>query len=208
MIISKHSHSCLLIKEANQTILIDPGNYTYEDKALDISSLEGLDYILITHEHPDHMYIPFMKELVEKFPDVKIISNESAVKVLKEANIEALMESSSDITISPTPHERVFGVVPPENIQFSLFNKLTHPGDSLHFLLNTPILALPLQAPWCSLTEAVEYAMSVKPKIVIPIHDWHWNESAREAFYARLTKYFGENGIEFNPLRRGEEFAV
>jgi glyoxylase-like metal-dependent hydrolase (beta-lactamase superfamily II) len=140
MIISKHSHSCLLIKEANQTILIDPGNYTYEDKALDISSLEGLDYILITHEHPDHMYIPFMKELVEKFPDVKIISNESAVKVLKEANIEALMESSSDITISPTPHERVFGVVPPENIQFSLFNKLTHPGDSLHFLLNTPIL--------------------------------------------------------------------
>jgi len=208
MIITKHSHSCLLIKEANQTILIDPGNYTYEEKALDINSLEKLDYILITHEHPDHMYIPFIKELIEKFPDLKIITNASAVNVLKEAHIEASMEGSHEIQISPTPHERVFGVVPPENIQFSLFEKLTHPGDSLHFTLSTPILALPLQAPWCSLTEAVEYAVSQKPKVVIPIHDWHWNEKAREGFYERLTKYFGDNGIEFNPLGRGEELTV
>lgn len=208
MIITKHSHSCLLIKEQNQTILIDPGNYTYEEKALDINSLEKLDYILITHEHPDHMYMPFIKELVEKFPQVKIITNSSAVEVLKKEGVLASTEQSSDIQISSTPHERVFGVVPPENIQFSLFNKLTHPGDSLHFKLNTPILALPLQAPWCSLTEAVEYAVSLHPKIVIPIHDWHWNDSAREAFYERLTKYFGDNGIEFNPLGRGEELAV
>ena len=204
MIISKHSHSCLLIKEQNQTILIDPGNYTYEEKALDINSLESLDYILITHEHPDHMYVPFINELIEKFPTVKIITNASAVEVLKKENIGASVESSSDIQISSTPHERVFGVTPPENIQFSLFNTLTHPGDSLHFTLSTPILALPLQAPWCSLTEAVEYAISQKPKIVIPIHDWHWNEKARSSFYERLTKHFGDNGIEFNPLRSGE----
>jgi hypothetical protein len=54
----------------------------------------------------------------------------------------------------------------------------------------------------------VEYAVSQKPKVVIPIHDWHWNEKAREGFYERLTKYFGDNGIEFNPLGRGEELTV
>ena len=82
MKISKHIHSCLLIKEQGKTILLDPGNYSYESKALDINSLKQLDFIGITHEHADHMYIPWIKEIVVKFPNVKIITNDSCVKLL------------------------------------------------------------------------------------------------------------------------------
>ena len=68
MKISKHLHSCLLAEEAGKIILIDPGNYTFEEKALDIGKLEKLDFLLITHEHQDHIYLPFLKIIFEKFP--------------------------------------------------------------------------------------------------------------------------------------------
>lgn len=69
MKISKHVHSCLLIEENNTTILIDPCNYTYEEKALDINSLGKLDYLLIAHEHQDHLHIPFIKEIMRRQAD-------------------------------------------------------------------------------------------------------------------------------------------
>lgn len=207
MTISKHIHSCLLVKENGLGILIDPGNYTFEEKGLDVHSITKLDYILITHEHQDHMYIPFIQDLVSKFPNVKIITNNSAAKILKKENLNAGTGSTENIILSEVSHERVFGKTPPQNVQFSIFGKLTHPGDSLHFNLSTPILALPIQAPWCSLTQSVEYAVSLKPKIIIPIHDWHWNEKAKAVFYQRLNIYFSGNGIQFNPLKTGEEFS-
>lgn len=208
MIISKHVHSCLLVKENGKTIIIDPGNYSYEENALDLEKLEALDHILITHEHPDHMYIPFIKKLIQKFPNVKIITNALAKKVLELEGINALSESNSDIIMANTPHEKVFGITPPENVQFEVFGHLTHPGDSLTFKCEAPVLALPVQAPWGSLTQAVDYAVSQRPKVIIPIHDWHWNEKARDAFYTRLEKYFGDLGIKFLPLRTSEEVNI
>ena len=200
MKISKHVHSCLLIKDQGITIIIDPGNYSYEEKALDMDGIEKLDYILITHEHPDHMHAPFIKELLGRFPDAKIITNSSAKTLLETEGISASTQGNEIVISSPTPHEKVFGIEPPENVQFSVFGKLTHPGDSLSFRLETPVLALPVQAPWGSLTAAVDYAVSLKPEVIIPIHDWHWNEKARKAFYIRLEKYFAAQGIKFAPL--------
>ncbi len=208
MIISKHIHSCLLVKEADRTILIDPGNFTYDEKGLTVDALHKLDYILITHEHPDHMYIPFIKELLMKFPKAQIITNTSAVNVLKFGGIPASSEQTKDIIYTTVPHEHVLGVEVPENTQFTIANKLTHPGDSLQFQVDVPVLALPVQGPWCSFTQAAEYALSVNPKIVIPIHDWHWNDAAREGFYQRLATYFGEYGIDFKPLTTGEEVTL
>ena len=208
MLVSKHVHSCLLIKESGKTILIDPGNYSYEEQALDIGTLDSLDTILITHEHPDHMHIPFIKDLLVKFPQAQIITNASAGQLLKAEGIDSVNQENEWVDVSPTPHEKIFGGQRPENVQFSVFGKLTHPGDSLTFKLSTPIIALPVQAPWGSLTHAVDYAVSLRPEVIIPIHDWHWNEKAREAFYARMEKYFSQQGIRFIPLKTREKIEV
>ncbi len=208
MTISKHIHSCLLVKENGLDVLIDPGNFTYEEKGLDLDNLGKLDYMLITHEHADHMHVPFIREILKKFPSVKIITNPSAAEILKKEGIDAGTDAVQGIALSETHHEKIFGMTVPQNVQFSIFNKLTHPGDSLHFNLYTHVLALPLQAPWGSLTEAVEYALSLKPQVIIPIHDWHWNEKARESFYQRLEKFFGENDIDFKSLKTGEEVTI
>lgn len=209
MKVTKFVHSCLLIEqEEDKKVLIDPGNYSVEEGAITVNMLNKLDYLLITHEHPDHMYLPFIKELVGKFPNLPIISNSSVVEILEKEGIKATIKPPDFAMIEEVIHERVWGVEPPKNIMLKLFGKLTHPGDSHHFTTDTDILALPVQAPWGSTTAAVELAENLKPKIIIPIHDWHWNDTAREAMHKRLEDYFSKQGIRFIGIKTGEPIEV
>jgi L-ascorbate metabolism protein UlaG (beta-lactamase superfamily) len=208
MKISKHLHSCLLIENLGTTVLIDPGIFTYNEKALDIASLQNLHYILITHEHPDHMHIPFIQELLAKFPDVKIITNPSAANVLERQNITSLTEGNEIVTIHEAPHEKLWDVDVPQNMVVNVFNRLTHPGDSLHLTTTNDILCLPIQAPWGSTTAAVEKALELKPKIIIPIHDWMWKDDFRTTMYQRLTQFFAKHEIDFKSLETGQIIEV
>lgn len=208
MKITKFFHSCLLIEDEAETYLIDPGDYTYDAKVLDLTTIDHIDYVLITHEHQDHMHIPFIKEILSVFGSAKIITNSDAQAILEDAGITVAAEVPHHIRTQLIPHEKVFAGQPPTNMLFTINDKLTHPGDSHHFETTTPILALPVQAPWGTLTAAVALAEELRPKIIIPIHDWHWRDEAREAFYNRLRTYFEPKGIEFIGLPTGEGVVI
>ena len=208
MKITKHIHSCLLVEDAGKRILVDPGNYTFEEGALDLWKIDGLDLILITHEHLDHAYPPLIKKVLERFPDVKILANLSTKNFLTKEGIGSFANNFDGITLADAPHEFLLGGRTAENSLLNIFGKLTHPGDSLKFNASLPILALPIQAPWGSMVASVEKAALVKPKFVIPIHDWHWKDSARKKMYDMAKNYLAEKGIEFRSLETGEEFEV
>lgn len=203
MKITKYLHSCLLVEDSEKSFLFDPGIYTDQAHVLDPSLIEKLDYILITHEHPDHMSPSLIKKFLDKFPYASIITNSSAQAVLEKENIKSGTAAPDFIRIEKIPHEKVFGIEVPENIKFTINNNLTHPGDSFHFNQTAKILALPVQAPWGSLTEAVELAANLKPEIILPIHDWHWRDEARIMLYKRLDDYFKGLGIKFISLTTG-----
>lgn len=154
MEVTKFIHSCLLVEIEGKKILFDPGNYTAEANVLDVNNLDNLDYLLITHEHPDHMYIPLIKKILNKFPSLQIITNPSAKALLEKEGISASIEPTDLIKVEKVPHERVFGSEAPANVLFKV-GDFTNPGDSFHFSSSTKVLALPLQAPWGSLTQAV-----------------------------------------------------
>jgi L-ascorbate metabolism protein UlaG (beta-lactamase superfamily) len=208
MRITKYLHSCLLIEEQEKTILIDPGEYTYNAKIFPLASLENLDAIFITHEHADHCSIPFLKELIAQFPTVQLVTTESLVTKLKEEQINATVELPDFATAEIIPHEDVVIAVPPENLQFTFFGKLTHPGDSHHIKTTAPILALPIQAPWGSFANALKLAESLSPKYIIPIHDWHWKDEVRKGMYQRATEYLEQSGIICKGLETGEVYEV
>src|SRR5262249_27888894 len=155
----------------------------FQEKAFDITLLKKLDYILITHEHFDHMQIPAIREMVKKFPKVQIMSNESVKKILEKEGISVSTATTDTITFESVPHEKIVGVEAPENIQFDIFNKLSDPGDSHSFTKTCEVLALPVQAPWGSYTRAIEKVLELKPKVVIPIHDYHWKDEFRMQMY-------------------------
>ena len=48
MRITKFGHAGVRIEHDGRAVLIDPGVFTQEE------SLDGVDAVLVTHEHPDH----------------------------------------------------------------------------------------------------------------------------------------------------------
>lgn len=197
-----------MVEEAGKVILIDPGNYSAEEHALNINTLTQLDVIAITHEHPDHMDLPTIKQLVAKFPNVKIFSNGVVKDILGNEKIEVFTNGNENVQMTPVPHEKIWFGNPVPNLQMTFFGRLTTPGDSHSFSTTTEILALPVQGPWGSTTHAVELALKLKPKVIIPIHDWHWRDEARKGMYQRLKEYFAQNGIDFKPVETGEIIEV
>lgn len=208
MKISKHLHACLLLEDAQQTILIDPGVFTHQEKALDMDTMEQLDYILITHEHPDHFYLPFIKNLVKRFPQVKIISNRSVVNLLRNEGIKASLMGTEKILLEEAPHEALWDKKAPVNVMFHIDGVLTHPGDSHHFTKTNDVLALPIAAPWGSTADAVELALKLKPKVIIPIHDWMLKDDVRKGMYQRLHDFFKVKKIDFKMPETNKPFII
>lgn len=208
MKITKYLHSCLLIEDKDKTVLIDPGIFTYETKSLESNQLSKLDYILITHEHPDHCHPIFIQELIKKFPQVKIMTNSSVVTLLQNNQVNSTTEGDEHVKITAVQHERVFDKEAPPNVMFEVFDRLAHPGDSISFTTDKEILALPLLGPSWMITQAVEKAVALKPKIILPIHDYHWKDQYRIAYYQRMGAFFKPLGSEFKSLETGKVLEV
>src|SRR5258706_10864850 len=128
MKVSKHIHSCLLVENMGKTILLDPGNYSYDDKGLDVNSLMNLDAVGITHEHMDHMHLPFIKELIAKFPKLEFFSNESVKEILGKEGITVNSKGNDFLQMSPVPHEKIWMGPSPKNVMITLFNKFATVG--------------------------------------------------------------------------------
>lgn len=210
MQITKFGHSCLLVEVAGpvkRTVLFDPGVYS----TVPVESLGCLDDICITHSHPDHFDVEIIKRLVARFPQVRITTTAGIVQTLTEQDVAASTIPPEGIELFESPHEPTAPVVlavPPQETGFHCFNLLTHPGDSHSFTVTKPVLALPVQAPWGSLVDAVALALKLKPRVVVPIHDWHWNDEARQMLYAQLEKRFLEEGIVFVAPKNGQSFVT
>ncbi|MDE2025183.1 MAG: MBL fold metallo-hydrolase [Patescibacteria group bacterium] len=208
MKVSKHLHSCLLVKDQGKTVLIDPGNYSVEGGALTLEQITKLDALCITHEHMDHMYMPFIKQLIAKFTDLKIFGTNSIVNLLSKEGITASSHGNDVIKLASIPHEKIFMGPAPENNMVTLFDKFASPGDSLTFDSSPKILALPIQAPWGNTTWATETALKVNPKVIIPIHDWHWKDEVRIGMYNRLEQFFAQHNIRFLKPETGQVFDL
>jgi L-ascorbate metabolism protein UlaG (beta-lactamase superfamily) len=208
MKITKFVHACLLVETPDRVALFDPG--TMSTPSIDIAKLTKLDDIFITHTHGDHKDIPFIKQLVAKFPDVRITTTPEVVQELAAEGIKATDQPSDGIIFFDSPHESVaplFGQ-PPQEIGIHYLGKLSHPGDSHSFHETKIILALPITAPWGSTIKALNLALELKPQHILPIHDWHWSDQAREQSYARFEKLFAEQGITFHKLQTGQPVEI
>ena len=191
----------------NRTVLFDPG--AFSEQALDISKLEYLDDIVITHGHSDHFSESLLHALAGKFPDARVIAPDEVVMQLEAAGISAASTVPEGMASFNAPHEELAPLGErPENIGVHYLDKLTHPGDSHHFDETKSILALPVSAPWGSVVNAVNLALKLKPQHILPIHDWHWNDAARAATYDSLEKIFAGHDITFHKLQTGEPVVI
>ena len=68
MQVTHFGHSCVLLDTGAARLLIDPGNFSqgFED-------VTGLDAVLVTHQHPDHLDPERLPALLRGNPDARLI---------------------------------------------------------------------------------------------------------------------------------------
>lgn len=212
MKITKFVHSCLLVESNDRTVLFDPGIYSWEAGLFAVDQLQRLDAVVITHEHEDHLYQPFVEALTKKFPETEFVTTSAATKQLKDMAIKNISTESTDLIkiFSKQSHapNQPFKASPAENIAVHMEDRLTVGGDRHDLEETKEILALPVTAPWGSESEAAQMLLRLNPKRVIPIHDWHWNEDARKKEYSRFEDLCSKNGIGFLWPTDGEPIEV
>lgn len=214
MKITKIGHCCLLI-EINSAgdatgairILTDPGEWNPGAE-----KLTGIDLILISHEHSDHLHVETVKELLVNNPQVKIITNPSVGKILDEqgikyetvAHLQTTMLEEVEIAGSGEKHADVYpSITPVENTGYLINKKFFYPGDAL----TDPgkpvqILALPVAGPWIKISEAIDYAKKLKPKYAFPVHDGMLKHFGSAHFLPQ--KELPALGIDFRPMVDGD----
>lgn len=176
MKITKVGHCCLLVELEAQRILTDPGNFSAAQ-----NDLKDINLILITHEHPDHLHMASLLEVLNHNPDAKVITNSSVGKILTDAQVkfevlehgQSRMQNGSLLEAFGNEHAEIYqGYSRVQNTGYFIENRLFYPGDALYNPgKSVEILALPVAGPWVKISEAVNFAKQMKPKVCFPVHD-------------------------------------
>jgi L-ascorbate metabolism protein UlaG (beta-lactamase superfamily) len=209
MNITKLGHCCLVIEIDNVRFLTDPGNYTTAQ-----DSITSIDCIVISHEHTDHLHVESLKTVLRNNPEAVIVCNTSVGKLLDKKSIAYIVVADGEETIVKgvkisghgLKHHLIYkDYEQVENTGYLFDNTLFYPGDAFYNPgVPVDILAFPVTAPWCTISEALNYVLEVKPRVAFPVHD---GNLIRHGLTNRLP---GEKlpaaGIEFIALELGKEY--
>ncbi len=207
MKITKLGHCCLVVEIDGVRIMTDPGIFSITQ-----NEVKDIDIVLITHEHQDHFHLDSLKVVLKNNPKAQVITNRGVGMLLKKEGIAyELLEDKQSKTISGVLLEgcgekhaiiyQDFGQV--VNTGYFIANRFFYPGDAFYNPnKNVEILALPVAGPWMKISEAVEYAKLLRPKVCFPVHDGIL--AYTKPFYGTLEEFLPPEGIEFALIVPGE----
>jgi hypothetical protein len=205
--IRRLTDSCLLVTTDDQATLFDPGFHTFQEGEVDLESIGDVTRVLVTHEHGDHVNPDFVRWLIDRKRDLVVYSNQAVADLLGREHIEVSTDVPSGTEVEDVLHEQLPSGARPPNRSFTIEGVFTHPGDSREPTVSAPILALPLIAPWGSVTGAVEFARKVAPRQAIMIHDFYLSESGRARIRHMAGNALADDGIEMLDLDWGDSLS-
>lgn len=213
MKIHKIGHCCLQIDVGEVRILTDPGNFS--DGQNDI---EHINAVIITHEHPDHCHTASLQQILLNNPGVVVYANESTGSMLNDEGIdfeligEGFMFDVDGVSVQTwnCEHADVYDdITPVLNTALFINGQLLYPGDA-YFVPGVPvdILAVPVEGPWVKTREAIEYALTIKPRQAFPVHDARLDPQIGEARYAHHKRVLEDNGITWHGIDAGGDLEI
>jgi L-ascorbate metabolism protein UlaG (beta-lactamase superfamily) len=211
MKITKFGHCCLLIEENGVRILTDPGVYSAGQNDLD-----GIDVVLVTHDHPDHLHVESLKSILARNPEAKVVTHAGLGAALGTEGIaftpmahgERFDANGVPVEGFGAEHAPIHVSLPPMgNIGFLIANRLFYPGDAFTDPEKAiDILALPVAGPWLRLSDAIDYALKLKPAVCFPVHD---GILVRPGIaHAATRQVLESSGIAFSIPEIGKAFEI
>ncbi|MBX6354985.1 MAG: MBL fold metallo-hydrolase [Micromonosporaceae bacterium] len=176
MRLTKFSHSCVRLERDGAVLVIDPG--TFSERA----ALDGVDAVLLTHEHIDHLDVEALADALAKRPSVTVYTHSAVVPKLSAlAGAVTTVESGESFTAAGFSvrayggwHAIIHPDLPPvANLGFLVEDSVYHPGDSFDVPEGVQVdtLFVPVSAPWLKLAEAVDFVRAVAPRQAYAMHD-------------------------------------
>jgi L-ascorbate metabolism protein UlaG (beta-lactamase superfamily) len=176
MRLTKYGHSCVRIERDGAVLVIDPGAFS-EPEALD-----GVDAVLISHEHFDHLNVDALADALGKRPSVTVHTHPDVLPKLEAfAGAVTTVESGESFTAAGFAvrayggrHAEIHRDLPRvANLGFLVEESVYHPGDSFDVPAGAVVqtLFVPISAPWLKLSEAVDFVRAVRPRRAYALHD-------------------------------------
>ncbi|TFG06072.1 MAG: MBL fold metallo-hydrolase [Promethearchaeota archaeon] len=172
-------HACFKIKtETGKIIYLDPYQLPKE--------VEKADIIISSHSHGDHFHGESIQKLMKE--NTILLGPQSIASNLKEFNGKALKigeaYKTDDINIQLVPAYTIKKQTHPKSNEWAGTiietegKRIYHAGDTeripeMKDLDNITVALLPCGGTYTmDFEEACEAAMDIKPKIVVPMHNW------------------------------------
>jgi L-ascorbate metabolism protein UlaG (beta-lactamase superfamily) len=195
--VTKFSHSCIRI-DGDGVLVVDPGEFSER------AALDGVDAVLVTHEHFDHLDVAALAAAQAQNP---------ALAVFAHADVLPKLSAVGDAVTAVAPGEsfgaaglqvRVHGgrhaVIHPDipriaNLGYLISDGSTsvyHPGDAFEVPDEAvDILFVPVAAPWLKLSESIEFTRTVKPRRAFALHDALLTEAGAKITDTHLSNLSG-----------------
>lgn len=213
MVIRKIKHCCFIIEAADAKIMTDPGGWSSGQ-----TEETGVDLIVITHEHPDHLHIESLKTVRKNNPEAPIVTNRSVGGLLADEDIayqvieHGQREEIAGVTLEGigNVHAEIyeeFNRV--QNTGYRINDRLLFPGDAFPYIDHAvDVLALPVAGPWMRLADALDWLHYIRPETAFPVHDGMWEPDKRGPIYKLPAAEMATFGGTFIELKEGEETDV
>jgi L-ascorbate metabolism protein UlaG (beta-lactamase superfamily) len=202
----------MLLEERGEKLLFDPGRFSFIEGLVTPEQFRDVNWIVITHTHPDHLDADAVCKIVELSCAFVIGNHEVSEQLSAEALAVSVLEDGEKtfgafrLRAVPAKHQPILWDTLPQNTAFVVNTTLLNGGDSFDTALDAyrgiDTLALPVLAPYLTELDVMNYAKRLQPKHAIPLHDGYAKDFFIEQRYANYAPYFEKLGIQFHKLAR------
>lgn len=170
--VTKWHHACLLVDDGRTRILVDPGQLGPRPP------LEGVDAVLVTHLHFDHLDPGVVAEAAERGTPVwapaDTLDALGGGHGLHEAVAGAAFTIGTlRVEVSGNRHAEMHPQeAGPENRAYLIAGSVFVTGDE-HAIPPGPFRAMftPINGPWLRASDLIRYVRALRPERVVGIHD-------------------------------------
>lgn len=211
MRLTKFGHAAVRMEHDDTTVLLDPGMWTQRE------SVDGVDAVLITHEHPDHYDAENLR--ATDAPIYTIAAVAAQIRAFAPDVAERVTVVSPDDTwsiggVGVRAIGELHAVIHPDLPRFhnsgyvlTLGDEVVfHPGDALTVPgVSVDVLLAPVCAPWMRASEGVDFARSVGAARNVAIHDRVYSAEGLGIVDGQFGRLLGARGLDYVRLPDGAD---